>query len=208
MIRRTVFALAALAALGLGSDARAAQLFDFSSSPVVPAGGTDTIPGVVSIVYSPNAGTSDAGFGPVDIKVSFVDLFVIGGSGPVVSPFTFDIGITDQNTGGSDVFTLSGSLFGTVGPTASSLDFTWSGSVSKILSGPGGSVMYTVSAKFVDVPTVLADGTGQQGSITATVTATPVIVPEPSTLAMLGVGGLGLIGTIGRRKFSRRGKLA
>jgi hypothetical protein len=180
--------MAVIAAFGLATEARAALLFTFSSVPVVPPGGIDVQP-TTTVTYSGNAGGTDADGTGSDIKVSFIDLSSPTGIGAVASPFTFDITITDLTTGAIGVFTLSGTLSGGVTPDSSTLTFTFSGSDTQILTGPGGSVQYTVEAKFVDVPTVETGGVTRQGSITAHVTAELVAIPEPTTVA-LGLLGL------------------
>lgn len=181
MIRKTVVALALLAGLGLAGEARAAILFTFSSAAVVPPGGVDVQP-TTTVTYTGNSGGSDAETPGTDIKVSFISLTAPTGVGPVVSPFTFDITITDLASLAVGTFTLSGTLTGGVTPDSSSLTFTFVGSDTQQL----GSYQYTVTAKFIDVPTVELGGITKDGSITATVVA--VAIPEPTTVAMAALG--------------------
>ena len=200
MLRKPLLALAFAAALGLGAEARAALLFNFSSVAVVPPGGIDVQP-TTTVTYTGNSGSTDADGIGSDIKVSFIDLTPPSGPGPVNSPFTFDITITDQTTGASGVFTLSGTLTGTVTPNSSTLTFTFSGSDTQLLSGPGGTVQYTVTAKFIDVPTVESGGVTKQGSITAHVTAQLGVIPEPATAALALLGApVGLLVLRRRRR--------
>jgi hypothetical protein len=183
LLKKSLLALAVAAAFGLGSDAKAALLFSFSSAASVPAGGVDVQP-TTTVTYSGNTGGSDADGPGADIKLSFIDLTAPTGPGPIASPFTFDITITDLTTSAVGVFTLSGSLSGSVTPDSSTITFTFAGSDAQNLGG----TVYTVTAKFVDVPTVETGGVTKQGSITAHVTAEAAGVPEPTTVALAALG--------------------
>lgn len=180
-MKKALLALSMLALFGLGSPAKASILFAFSSVATTPPGGVDPQP-TTTITYSGNSGGADADGLGSDIKVSFISLTSPSGAGAVSSPFTFDITITDLATSASDIFTLSGTLTGAVATDSSNLTFTFSGSTTKKV----GNSLYTVSAKFVDVPTVETGGITKDGSITAHVTAT--VVPEPTTVAMAALG--------------------
>jgi hypothetical protein len=192
MLRRALVAFAVAALLGSASDARAGIVFSFSTTPSIAVDPQAT----TTVFYTGNAGSSET---TTDIKVGFIDLTAPTGSGGVASgPIDWEVAITDTASGFSDTFTLSLTLTGSVTTTSSFLTFTW----TTVDGGPKqiGNNIYTVTAKFVDVPTIQSSGP-VQGSLTATVTATPI--PEPSTVVMAGLGGLGLLGTAVRR----RGKL-
>ena len=193
MHRKIFFAVAALAALGFGQSSRAdMRAFTFSTTPVVPAGGIDPQP-TTTVTYTGNAGSSVT---PTDIKVGTIDLTPPSGPGPILSPFTFDILITDTGNGFSGTFSLSGLIFGSVDASSSSLNFVFAGGSSKFL----GDENYTVIAKFIDVPTVEAGGITRQGSITAAVSTANRSIPEPASLALFGLGGVGLLVVARRRK--------
>ena len=202
-MRKTLILAALAAALGIARPARADFLpFTFSTTATVPVGGIDPQP-TTTITYSGNSGSSTT---PTDIKIGTIGLTQPTGPGPVLSPFTFDILISDTTTGGSATFNLSGLLFGSVGTNSSLIDFVFAGSQTMSLTGPGGTAVYTVSAKFIDVPTVEDDGT-KQGSITATVAGVfepdSRSVPEPSSLALCGLGAVALAGHAWRRRKAR-----
>jgi hypothetical protein len=187
----------------VGSEARAVQLFSFTSTPTTPPGGVDVFPGVVTVTYSGNTGGADAMGAGSDIKVSFIDLSPPIGSGFISSPFAFDVTILDLTTLGVATFTVTGVMSGDVGPNSSSLGFTFtSGTQMMVLAGPGGTATYTLDPKFLDVPTVEIGGVTKQGSLTAHVSAVLNVIPEPTTVAM---GLLGLpVGLLALRRRARR----
>jgi hypothetical protein len=191
MLRRSLLAFAALAVLGVGSDARAGQLFSYASTPVPAVTAEPT----TTVTYTGIAGSGET---DTDIAVGEIFLAPPSGDGAVASgPITWSVDITDTASGDLGTFALTSTLFGSVTATSSLLDFTWTGDpVSQVLGG----FIYTVTAKFIDVPVVQTDGSTTPGSLTATVTATAI--PEPSTIAMAGIGLLGLAGTALRRRRS------
>jgi hypothetical protein len=189
----------------MGSEAKAALLFAFSSTPVIPAGpppGTDVFPNV-TVTYTGNSGSSDADGTGTDIKVSFITLTTPTATGFISSPFEFEIEITDLTTLAVETFTVAGVMSGTVTPDSSSLSFVFTSvPQTKTFSGRGGTVTYTVGPKFLDVPTVELGGLTQPGSLTAHVEGEITVIPEPGTvvLGLLGVP----FGLVALRRRARR----
>jgi hypothetical protein len=205
VLKKTLLALAVVAAVGLGSEARAALLFTFTSTPTVPPGGVDILP-ETTITYSGNTGGSDAeGLGS-DIKVSFIDLTAPTMSGFISSPFSFDVTVTDTTTGALLAFTVAGTMSGNVTPDSSSLTFMFSSGTQMQSATVGGqTVTYTLDPKFLDVPTVETGGVTKQGSLTAHVSATITNVGVPeidpgSAAAALTLLASGFSVVTGRRR--------
>jgi hypothetical protein len=202
MIRRTFFSLAAVAVscLALGQDAKAAQIL----------GSMSLNGGVTQLSAGSNLGnTTTLNFtaaGPDTVTVNFggaLGDFAVAG----VPNFTVYTSNT-LNLANLAGFTLTNGTYGT---------FT-----SVLSSGPYTSQVVSQTAQFADIflvgtytglpgfePTVtsLRISLNQSaGSVSAAITLNsppvpPTVVPEPSTIASLGVALLGLAGL---RRFRRR----
>jgi hypothetical protein len=222
MLHRRVWILAVAAAaafcLASGSEARAAVIeFQFGSVtsvdhviPDSPAAGSSQadLAGVGSFP-TPGGTSANAGGTGTDIVVATVAAHDLGVStdytdtyGAKNGGFSVTVAILDVASGVTKDVVLSGTVTGTISRASdvgsTNLDTPFS-SGPQVISFANGDT-YTVSFKNFNSPGPAPSGAaGDPGKITFHVVATSA-VPEPSTLALAGIGGLGAIGFIRRRR--------
>jgi len=204
-------AAVAVALLATGSNALAA-FGDFSyTTTITPAVTTGTGSELDLISVTTPQFSNAAAPGGTNSTVAFSQLLDLAPGGVYSDsynvPYTITMTLTNTNSGGTDTFTITGSMIGTIsstdGSTVSS-NFN-SSTIDPILvfSKTIGDAVFTLSAPVLTPPGApLDNGTGLVGTFVVTVSA----VPEPSSIALMGLGVLGLVGV--GRSLRRRSQTA
>jgi hypothetical protein len=191
---------ATLLILCLGSAARADHLgwsFSWSAGPAVVSDG-----GRGRIIMTATGGDAMG-----DSDISAVNMRTISNAFPLTGPdvftdrpYTLTLHLTDDFSGQEGTLTFSGKINGTLTRFSSNLTNTFDSPQTQVLDL--GHSRYTVTIGPFVPPG--QPGSTNRGSIGASVTVDLSPTPEPSTLALAGVG-LTLLGVRGWRKKWRAG---
>ena len=123
------------------------------------------------------------------------------GSGPSFSGATIQLTVTFTVPGGLSPQTFSGVLTGTVISTASGSIVQWTSPTTLTFNSPtAGTITLTIES----FTPISAPSNPNPNRIRATISVTGPVIPEPSTLFLLGGGLFGLAAAT--RKMMRRGK--
>jgi hypothetical protein len=223
-IRTSVATIVALA-LGLvlagqgnalaGGAPPSSEFFSITTAFTAPPGGSVTSAtgfSSVTLLGPASATTGNAGglgtnivFAQVQladnsVTTSYTDTYSI--------PYQIDVTLTDTASGKSGVFSILGTLTGSISDASSSLfqNVYTSGSQSEVIGGTTYTFTVGNTSGFYTNPSPPSgpDGVSStNGTFSADVTATSA-VPEPSSIALMVVGALSAVG-VSRR---RRGELA
>jgi hypothetical protein len=222
LVRGATFATLALV-LSLGGARQATAAFadfqygtDVTPSPINP---TASVPAQGSVINQAGVGTYPAPSGTVsnaavngplgaDITVGTITVTDLGVGaytdtyGPTV--ITVSLALRDVDSTAVGLFTFNGVLSGQVssnGTTTGAAIFNPFVAQSQT-QNIGGTTLYTVkiipSKAFTAPGSPPSGGTGLAGTYSFNVTAT--LVPEPASVGLMAVGGLGLLFTLRRRK--------
>ena len=191
--------LAAAVALAIGGSARANYDYSVSATPA------STTFGGTTVALAGRADTNLSG----NNTVNFADLMVTSttvapATDTVNDAYTLRITITNPTGGATTgVFTVTGTLTGTANSTSSVIDNTYftNTPATQTIGGTGFSINVGpmgLTNVFYQPATVNGAAGGLGGQILAG-------VPEPASVALLGLGGLGLLAVARAR---RRGDTA
>jgi hypothetical protein len=188
--------------------------FTISTQFTTPTGGTITAPSGDSTVnfLPPNGANSVPGTAPTSVifaQLQLVDNSVATTYTDTYSiPYVIAVTLTDEDTGGKATFDITGTLTGSITDTNGSFSASFSNSYSAPLSQTrlAGKTNYTLTVAnasgFFTTPSPPsgADGVSStNGTFAVMISAAPNGVPEPTSLALLGIGGLLAIGVLRRR---------
>jgi len=202
--------------LASASEARAAVIdFQYGTNltptPIAPLGVPHTSMSLHSVAPfpDPSAGpVGDASGVGTDIVVGSVTIKDISlpphtYTDAYLKLITVDVAVKDDASGVIKDFVFMGTLSGTVkltGGTSGQTNITFT-EITAPITQVLGTNLYTVSFVNFQNPGIIP-GTGGvtlAGNMTDHIVAQPV-VPEPSTMALAGIGSLGLIGVAIRRR--------
>jgi len=184
--------LCAALAVGLAGLGRAQTFshFETGTSSVLSDSGLSS----VTFLHGADTGAFCGNFG-TDVVLANLD---VSSSAPGEDPFTGSSGawsltmnITDDASSASGQVTFTGTLTGSVRPNASNLNNVFDPPQTQTITLGGVPYIITVGPYTPPGP----PGSAQKGAIAAHV----VCVPEPSSVALLGLGLLPMMGLVRRR---------
>lgn len=188
--------LAAAAVLTLGTSSFADIMFDYTTTVVTPSGGT-TSNGGVTFTFAGSTGTNlDASFGAV---ANYGSVSFTGTSGTFSGSYDFQVTFKDVSSGLTQVVDFTGTYSGSVNAGGSS-NVIFSTATPSVSAFTLGGSNYMLSHNQSSSPQL--GGTGNAGTFSVLVTASSV--PEPASIALLGMGGFGAIGLF--RRFKSKAK--
>jgi len=219
----TAIAVTLAGALMVATPARA-EMFQFSTDVSInPVGTTPTIPpatistitedfgspavtypaqlfdtgggnGVALLALNSNGVTSDASSGGTDISFGAVDGSRNTGAATetILFNFTYTLTITGTTTPGTGTTTLTGQISGTMGENATNL--------AVLNFAPQSGVVTTSGGETYDVSTIAPAAVGGDNFTTLAAHVTSRAIPEPGSLTLLGLGGMGVLGMLHRRR--------
>jgi hypothetical protein len=189
--------LVAAMLLAAGASSQASYILTANSLTATPAslGGT-------SFTFAESgggvqSGSSPSNFNVIDVGVSSTTVAPASDTGFIMVTETFTL----TGTSGTETFTLNGTLdllSGNSGGVVTT--FTGSTTVNTITGGSG----YVVGFAGYAPPSPGSGGLGATtGNVSIVVSPNAVTVPEPASVAMLGLGMVGIGGVAFRRRKSR-----
>ena len=201
-IRTLLSVVATVAALSMatGTEAQAAfGVFNFASTINSPAGGVHVLPGGnSSFNYTTNAGNGVNGAltGGADVIIGRVD-FNPGATPTTFTPYTssfdYSVTVTDVDSGDSGAVTATGTFQGmyvgggNAAVNAQLIGYTVAPSVLNL-----GGTTYVIS-------TAASAGPGSSDDL-GVLRLNVQAIPEPGSMALVGVGIVGLMGLRWRRR--------
>jgi hypothetical protein len=198
-------ALVATMLFAVSASSQAGYQLVASAITATPANATL---GGTTFTFTPSAGGTQTGatisnFNTIDVAVTSSTLAPNSDSGTITisQTLTFTpatVGASGPAGFGTEVFTLSGTLTLVAG-NSTGIASTFSGTVTQV-SGSG----YTVSFAGYAPPSPGSSGTGgSTGNISILVQPNTVAVPEPASIAMLGLGLVSVGGLAFRRRMAK-----
>jgi hypothetical protein len=163
-----------------GLDSEIDHMNASGNNRLLPAGGTDITVGYLSIVDNSGGNYTDTYNAPISIKVT------IDGVASTTFKGTLSGTVTSDGFGDYAATFANPGFDGPHSVVVGGLKFTITAILTKDFTAPG-APNFTGAA-----------GAGLAGAYSFHITAAPV--PEPSTLALAGIGSLGLIGLVRRRR--------
>jgi hypothetical protein len=185
--------LCAALAVGLTGLGRAQTFshFETGTAFVTSNSGLSTVTfglGADTGAFCGNGGT-DVVFANLDVSSTAVGEDVFSGG---VGAYTLNMNITDDASAQSGILTFTGTLAGSVRPNASNLDNTFDAPQTQNITLGGIPYIVTIGPYTPPGP----PNSARLGAIAAHV----VCVPEPSSIALLGLGLLPMTGIAFRRR--------
>jgi hypothetical protein len=199
----TLAALAVASILAAGSHVQAAPGdFTYTSTAVDPITHTPLSPPTVTSTSGETTVTllGSTGGGTTPTQIVFGNSSITS-TAPVTAPdsfsldYAYEVAITDTTSGLTGSVFLQGTLSGKAASTASLVFNTYTAPLSGTVTL--GNQVYTVTDFAFTPPSVAG---ALPGSFSAFVTSTTV--PEPTSVVLLGLGGVGALGLLRRRKAS------
>jgi hypothetical protein len=185
-------ALVAAMLLATGSSSQAT--YTLTSQAVVPTGVTfgGTSFTFTAILPAGQTGSTPSNFNVIDVGASSATAPPASDTGTV----TLSDNMTVTGATGTETFTLTGT-FSLVAGSTGGIVSTYSGSITNIV-GSGYTILFAGYA-----PPSPGSGAGTFNDGNISITIIPSAVPEPASVAMLGLGLIGVGGFAVRRKMAK-----